>query len=63
MVGREGAVEFLKYGFHGLRDCRDVEVIVDRVVGDIPGSVKDGTKGFGLETLDRVTFKNTFVNP
>ena len=40
MVGREGDVEF---GFDDFRDCRDVEVIVGYVVGDIPGSVEDGT--------------------
>ena len=43
-MDKEGAVEF---GFDDFRDCRDVEVIVGRVVGDIPGSVD-----FGLETLD-----------
>ena len=30
----------------------DVEVMVGRVVGDVPGYVKDGTKDFELETLD-----------
>ena len=34
------------------RDCRVVEVIVCCVVRDIPGSVEDGEKDFGLETLD-----------
>ena len=32
--------------------CRDVEVSEGRLVGDIPGSVEDSTKDFGLETLD-----------
>ena len=43
--GAGGTVEFSEFGFG---DFRDVEVIVFRVVGDIPGSVED----FGLETLD-----------
>ena len=47
MVRGEGAAEF---GFDNFRDCRGVEVIMCPVVGDIPGSVEDGTKGFGLET-------------
>ena len=42
-------VEFSEFGFD---DCRNVEVIVGRVVGDIPGSVVDDAKDFGLETLD-----------
>ena len=44
------AVEFFEFRFYDVRDCRDVEVIVCRVVGDIPGSVEDGTKDSGLET-------------
>ena len=51
-MGREGAVEFLELGFDDFRGCRDIDVIVDRVVGDIPGSVEDGTKDFEVETLD-----------
>ena len=31
----------VEFGFDDFRDCRDVEVIVCRVVGDIPGSVED----------------------
>ena len=53
-MGRGGAVEFLEFGFDDFRVCRDVEVIVGRAVKDIPGSVEDGTKDFGLETLDAV---------
>ena len=34
--------------------CRDVEVIVGRVVGDIPRSVENGTKGFVLEYLNEL---------
>ena len=30
------------------RDCRDVEVFVCRVVGDRPGSVEDGAKGYWM---------------
>jgi hypothetical protein len=29
-------VEFLEFGFHYLRDCRDIKVIVGGVVGNIP---------------------------
>ena len=47
-VGK-GAVEF---GFDDFTDCRDVEIIVCSVVRDVPGSVEDGAKDFGLETLD-----------
>ena len=43
-------MEFLELGFDDFRDCRDIEVIVCRVVGDIPGSVENGAKDFGLET-------------
>ena len=35
-------------------DCRDFKVIVGGMVGDIPGSVKDSEKDFGLETLDAI---------
>ena len=42
-------MEFSEFDF---RDCRDVDVIVGRGVGDIPGSIDDGTRGFGLEVLD-----------
>ena len=51
-LGGEGAMEFLEFGFDDFRDCRDFEVIVSRVGGDIPGSVEDGTSDFGLDTLD-----------
>ena len=44
-------MEFFEIVFDDFRDFRDVEVIVGRVVGDVPGSVEDGTKDFGLETL------------
>ena len=51
-VGGESAVEFLEFGCDDYRVCRDVEVIVCRVVGEIPGSVEDGTKGFGFKNMD-----------
>ena len=51
-VGGEGAVKFLEFGFGDFRDCRGVEVIVGHVIGDTPGSVEDGTKDFGFETLN-----------
>ena len=51
-MGGEGAVEFLEFGFDNFRDCRAVEVIVCRIVGDIPRSFEDGTKDFAFETLD-----------
>ena len=37
-------MEFLEFGFCDFIDCRDVEVIVGRLVGDIPGSVGDVRK-------------------
>ena len=43
-VGGEGAVEFSEFGFGNFKGCRNVEVIVCRLVGDIPGSVVDGKK-------------------
>ena len=52
MVRGEGTMEFLELGFDDLGGCRDFKVIVGGVVGDIPGSVKDIAKDFGLETLD-----------
>ena len=51
-VGAEGALEFMEFEFDDSRDCREVEVIMSRVVGDIPGSVEGGAKDLGLETLD-----------
>ena len=51
-MGGEGAVEFWEFGFGDFRFCRNVEVIVCPVVRELPGSVEDGTKDFGLETLD-----------
>ena len=35
-----------------LWNFRDLDFIVGRVVGDIPGSIEDGVKDFGLEILD-----------
>ena len=46
--------EFSEFGFDDFRDNRDVEVILGRVVGDIPGSIEKGTKDLGLETLDTI---------
>jgi hypothetical protein len=31
--------------------CREVGILMEGEVGDIPGSVKDSTKDFGLEGL------------
>ena len=45
-------MDFFEFGFCDFRDCRDVEVVVCRVVGDMPGSVEYCTNDFGLETLD-----------
>ena len=41
--------------FDDFRECREVEVIVGRVVGDIPGSVEEGTKNFGLEIMNSMS--------
>jgi hypothetical protein len=34
------------------QNCREVGILMEDEVGDIPGSVKDSTKDFGLEGLD-----------
>jgi hypothetical protein len=34
-AGGKGAVEFLKFRFDDLRDCRDIKVIVGGMVGAI----------------------------
>ena len=47
----EGALEF---GFDDFRDCRDFEVIVRLVVGDIPRSVTGWYKGLGIGNSGRV---------
>ena len=49
---REGGLGAVEFGFNDFKDWRDVEVIVCRLVGNMPGSVEDGTKDFRLETLD-----------
>ena len=43
------------FGFDGFRNFWDVDVIVGCVAGDVPGSVEDGTKDFGLEKFDMLT--------
>ena len=40
-------MEFFEFGFDDFRDCRDGEVIMGRVAGDLRGSVEVGTKDFG----------------
>ena len=47
-LDKEGAVEF---GFDDFRDCRDVEITVGRIVGDVPGSVEDGAKYFWMRWM------------
>ena len=44
---RVGGERTMDFGFDDFRDCKNVEVIVGHVVGDIPGSVEDGTKDSG----------------
>jgi hypothetical protein len=51
-VGGKGPVAFLEFGFDDLRDCRDIEVIVGGMVGDVPRGIEDIAEDFGLETLD-----------
>ena len=51
-MGGEGALEILEFGLEDFRGCRDVEVMVCRVVGNIPGSVEDGAEDLVWETLD-----------
>ena len=43
-------MNFSEFGFDDFRGYRVVDDNVGRVVGEIPGSVEDGTKDFGLET-------------
>ena len=45
-------MEFLQFESDDFRDCRDIKAIVGYVVGDIPGSFKDGMKYFLLDALD-----------
>lgn len=45
-------MEFLESNSNFLEDCRKVGILMEGEVGDIPGSVKDSTKDFGLEGLD-----------
>jgi hypothetical protein len=52
MAGGEGAVEFLKFSFDDLRDCRDIKVIMGGMVGEVPRGIEDRAEDFRLETLD-----------
>ena len=45
-------MEIVELGFDDFGDCRAFKVIVGSVVGDIPETVKDSAKDFGLVTLD-----------
>jgi hypothetical protein len=42
----ERAMEFLEIGFDDLRDCRDIKVMVDGMIGDIPRSIEDSGDDF-----------------
>jgi hypothetical protein len=45
-------VKFPKSNSNFFQDCSEVGILMEGEVGDIPGSVKDSTKDFGLEGLD-----------
>jgi hypothetical protein len=45
-------VEFQESILNFFQNCREVGILMEGEVGDIPGSVKDSTKDFGLEGLD-----------
>jgi hypothetical protein len=45
-------VEFPESIPNFFQDCREVGILMEGGVGDIPGSLKDSRKGFGLEGFD-----------
>lgn len=45
-------MKFKKLFFDDFFYGRDIKVVMSGEIGDIPRSVKDGAKDFGLETLD-----------
>jgi hypothetical protein len=45
-------VEFSESIPNFFQNCREIGILMEGEVGDIPGSVKDSTKDFGLEGLD-----------
>jgi hypothetical protein len=45
-------VEFPESNSNFFQDSREVGILMKGEVGDIPESVKDSTKDFGLEGLD-----------
>jgi hypothetical protein len=42
-------VKFPEFNSNFFQDCREVGILMEGEVGDIPGSVKDSAKDFGLE--------------
>jgi hypothetical protein len=52
-VGWDGIImEFPKSIPNSFQNCREIRILMEGEVGDIPGSVKDSTKDFRLEGLD-----------
>jgi hypothetical protein len=49
-------VEFPKSIPNFFQNCGEVGILMEGEVGDIPGSVKDSTKDFGLEGLGCVLY-------
>ena len=57
-MGREGAVEFMEFGFDDLRDYKNFKVIVGGMVGYIPRIIEDSAKDLGLETQPQLNAKS-----
>jgi hypothetical protein len=45
-------MKFFKSDLDFVKDCGNVGILMEGEIGNIPGSVKDRTKDFGLEGLD-----------
>ncbi|KAL1115911.1 hypothetical protein AAG570_006200 [Ranatra chinensis] len=46
-----------KSGLGDFVNCRDIEVIVNSVVRDVPGSIQDNAQDFGLKGLDFINIR------
>jgi hypothetical protein len=46
------SVEFPESIPNFFQNCREVGILMEGEVGDVPGSAKDSTKDFGLEGLN-----------
>jgi hypothetical protein len=50
-IGWKVGVEFAKTSTDFFKDCKEVRVLMEGEIRDLPGSVKDSSKDFGLEGL------------